>query len=52
MSVKVWSFTLREVRRFSVFENCVVRSIFGDGRDMIITDRRRVHIEEFHDMCF
>ena len=49
---KVWSFTLREVRRFSVFENWAVRSIFGADRDEMVTDRRRVRIEEFHYMCF
>jgi len=48
---KVWSFTLGEVRRLSVFYNWVVRSIFGADRDEIITGRRKVDVEEFHDTC-
>jgi len=48
---KVWSFTLREVRRLSVFENWVVMSICGADRDEIITGRRKVDVEGFHDIC-
>jgi hypothetical protein len=36
MDVKTWSLTLREGHRLSVFENTVLKRIFGPKRDVVI----------------
>jgi hypothetical protein len=41
---------LREERRLTVFEDCLVRNIFGPERDEITGNWRKVHIEELHDL--
>jgi len=41
---------LREERRFRVFENKVVRRIFGAKRDEVTGDRRKLHNEELDDL--
>jgi hypothetical protein len=33
-----------------VFENRVLRRIFGSTRDEVTGERRKLHIEEFHDL--
>ena len=43
-----FSFTLREERRLSVFENKVLRRIFGPRRDEVTEDWRRLHNEEIN----
>ena len=43
-----WSLTLREERRLRVFENRVVRRIFGPKRDEVTGEWRRLHNEELH----
>jgi len=43
---ETWSLTLREVRRLGVFENRVLRRIFGSKRDEITGERRKLHNEE------
>jgi hypothetical protein len=43
---ETWSLTLREERRLRVFENRVLRRIFGPKRDEVTGEWRRLHIEE------
>ena len=38
---ETWSLTLREERRLRVFENMVLRRIFGPRRDEVTGDWRR-----------
>jgi hypothetical protein len=45
-----WSLTLREEHRLRVFENRVLRGIFGLKRDEVIGDWRKLHNEEFHNL--
>jgi hypothetical protein len=40
---------LREVHRLRVFENRVLRRIFGPKRDEVIGGWRKLHNEELHD---
>ena len=40
---ETWSLTLREERRLRVFENKVLRRIFGPRRDEVTRDWRRLH---------
>ena len=47
---ETWSLTLREERRLRVFENRVLRRIFGLERDEVIVERRKVHNEELNDL--
>jgi hypothetical protein len=42
------SLTLREEQRLRVFENRVLRRIFGPKRDEVTGDRRKLHNEELH----
>jgi hypothetical protein len=42
------SLTLREEHRLSVFENRVLRRIFGPKRDEVIGGWRKLHNEELH----
>ena len=44
-----WSLTLREEHRLWVFENRVLKRIFGPKRDEV-TEWRRLHIEELYDL--
>ena len=43
-----WSLTLREERRLRVFENRVLRRIFGPKRDDITGEWRKLHNEELN----
>jgi hypothetical protein len=45
---KTWSLTLREEHRLRVFENRVLRRIFGPKRDEETGEWRRLHNEELH----
>jgi len=47
---ETWSLTLREERKLRVFENRLLRGIFGPKRDEIIKEWRRLHIEELNDL--
>ena len=47
---ETWSLTLREERRLRVFENNVLRRIFGPRRDEVTGDWRRLHNEEINDL--
>jgi hypothetical protein len=45
---ETWSLTLREEHRLRVFENRVLRSIFGLKRDEVTGGWRKLHNEELH----
>jgi hypothetical protein len=47
---KTWSLTLREEQRLRVFENRVLRRIFGPKRDETTGKWRRLHNEELNDL--
>jgi len=42
---------LREEHRLRVFENRVLRRIFGPKRDEVIGEWRKLHNEELNDLC-
>jgi hypothetical protein len=44
---ETWSLTLREERRLRVFENRVLRRIFGPKRDEVTGEWRKIHNKEF-----
>jgi len=46
---ETWSLTLREERRLRVFENGVLKRIFGPKRDAVTWDWRKLHNEELND---
>jgi hypothetical protein len=45
---ETWSLSLREVHRLRVFEDRVLRGIFGPKKDEIRGERRRMHNEELY----
>ena len=47
---ETWSLTLREERQLRVFENRVLRKIFGPRRDEVTGEWRRLHNEELNDL--
>jgi hypothetical protein len=47
---ETWFLTLREVHRLRVFENRVLRGIFGPKRDEVMREWRTLHNEEFRDL--
>jgi hypothetical protein len=47
---ETWSLTLREEHRLRVFENMVLRRIFGPKRDGVTGEWRRLHNEELNDL--
>jgi len=47
---ETWSLTLREERKLKVFENMVLRRIFGPRRDEVTGEWRRLHNEELNDL--
>jgi hypothetical protein len=47
---ETWSLTLREEKRLRVFENRVLRRIFGRKRDEATGEWRRLHKEELNDL--
>jgi hypothetical protein len=47
---ETWSLTLREEYRLRVFENRVLRRIFGPKRDEVTGEWRQLHNEELHDL--
>jgi hypothetical protein len=49
---ETWSLTLREKRRPSVFENRVLRRVFGPKRDEVTVEWRNLHNEELNDLYF
>jgi hypothetical protein len=47
---ETWSLALRDQRRLRVFENMVLRIIFGPKRDETIREWRKLHNEELSDL--
>jgi hypothetical protein len=45
-----WSLTLREDHKLRVFENRVLKRIFGPKRDEMIGGWRKLHYEELHNL--
>jgi hypothetical protein len=50
VNVHFWSLSLREEHRLGVFENRVMRRIFGPKRDEVTGEWRKLHNEELHDL--
>ena len=47
---KTWTLTLREERRLKVFENRVLREIFGLRWGELTGETRKLHNEELNDL--
>ena len=47
---ETWSLTLREERRLRVFENRVLKRVFGPKRDEVTGEWRKLHNEELRDL--
>jgi hypothetical protein len=47
---ETWLLTLREECRLSVFENRVLRRIFGPRRDEVTGEWRKLHNDELNDL--
>ena len=47
---ETWSLTWRKERKLRVFENMVLRRIFGPRRDEVTGEWRRLHKEELNDL--
>jgi hypothetical protein len=47
---ETWSLTSREEHRLRVFENRVLRGIFGPKRDEVRAERRKLHSGELHNL--
>jgi hypothetical protein len=47
---ETWSLTLKEEHRLRVFENRVLRRIFGPKRYEVTGEWRKLHNEELHNL--
>jgi hypothetical protein len=47
---ETWSLTLREEHRLRVFENRVLRRVFGPKRDEVMGEWGKLHIGEHHNL--
>src|SRR5215510_9571400 len=47
---ETWSLTLKEEHRLRVFENRVLRRVFGPKRDEVTGEWRKLHNEELKDL--
>ena len=47
---ETWSLALREERRLRVFENRVLRRIFGSKRDEVTGEWKKLHNEELNNL--
>jgi hypothetical protein len=47
---ETWSLKLREEHRLRVFENRVLKKIFGPKRDEVMGEWRKLHNEELRDL--
>jgi hypothetical protein len=47
---EAWSLTLRKERRLRVFENRVLRKVFGPKRGEVTGEWRKLHNEELYDL--
>ena len=48
---ETWSLMVREERRLRVFENRVLRRIFGSKRDEVTGEWGKLHYGELNDLC-
>jgi hypothetical protein len=48
---ETWSLRVREEHKLGVFENRVLRRIFGPKRDGVTGGWRKLHNEELHNLC-
>jgi hypothetical protein len=49
---ETWSLTLRDEHRLRVFENRVLREIFGSKRDEVTGEWRKLHSGELHNLYY
>jgi hypothetical protein len=47
---EMWSLMLREQHRLGVYENKVLKRMFGPKREKVIGGCRRLHNEKFHNL--
>jgi hypothetical protein len=47
---ETWSLILRELHRLTVFENRVLRGIFGPRRDEVTGEWSKLHSGELHNL--
>jgi hypothetical protein len=47
---ETWSLTLRDERRLRVFENRVLRRVFGPKRDEVTGEWRKLHNKKLNDL--
>ena len=47
---ETWSLTLREERKQRVYENRVMRRVFGPSRDEVTGEWRKLYNEELRDL--
>jgi hypothetical protein len=47
---ETWSLTLKEELKLSIFENRVLRRIFGPKRDEMVGGWRKLHNEKLHNL--
>jgi len=47
---ETWSLIMREEHRLRVFENSVLRKVFGPKRDEVTGEWRKLHNEELNDL--
>jgi hypothetical protein len=47
---EAWSLTVREELKLRVFENRVLRRIFGPKRDLVMRGCRKLYKEELHNL--
>ena len=47
---ETWSLAMREERGLRVFENGVLRRIFGPKRDEVTGEYRKIHNEDLNDL--
>jgi len=47
---ETWSLTFREERKLRLFENIVLRRIFGPRREQVMGEWRRLHNEKLNDL--
>ena len=50
LSCETWSLTLRDEHRLRVFENRVLRRVFGPKRDEVTGEWRKLHNDELSDL--
>ena len=49
---ETWSLTMREKRRLRVFENRMLRRIFGSKRNEVTREWRKLRNEKLHPILF